>query len=226
MNFSGKTALVTGASHGLGLEVARLLSSAGVRVFALARSIEKANLPETVIKVPMNIRDLTSIDEAFAAIDSQTKTIDILVNCAGRMLLRPLEMTTREEIMNILGVNLKGNIYIAQEAYRRMLPQKSGFIVNVLSTTGLRGRENETIYAASKWGLRGFTESLRLEAKPHGILVSSVYPGGMQSETFWQDFPKKDISKYMKSSHVAEQIVHLLSVDSSMHCAELVIERN
>ncbi len=191
---------------GLGKEVAKQLDASGVTVIALARSIDKAGLPGSVVKVPLDIRDLQSIDEAFDVIDKHTKRVDILVNCAGRGLVKHLEETSREEIMDVFGVNLKGNIYIAQEVYKRMLPFESGHIVNVSSTTGLKARANEPIYAASKWGLRGFTESLRLAAVMHNIRVTGVYPGGMQT-SFWDGDEPRDTSQFMKPEDVASAIL-------------------
>jgi len=225
MNLSGKVAVIVGASHGLGKAIVELLAQEGVKVFALARSIEKTDLPESVTKIPLNIRDLQSLDQAFLEIDKQTKNIDILVNCAGKIVIKEFELVTREEIMDILGTNLKGNIYTAQEVYRRMLPQKSGHIVNVISTSGLKGRELETIYCASKWGLRGFTESLRLAAQPHGIRVTAVFPGGMKSDNFWASMPDKDVSDFMDPKLVAEQILHLIKSDPSLSPSSLVLER-
>lgn len=224
-SLSSKTALVTGASSGLGKAVAELLAKNGVKVFALARSVEDVSLPASVIKITCNIRNLDDLDAAFATIDDKTKTIDILVNCAGRALVKPLEETRREDIMDVFGVNLKGNIYIAQEVYKRMLSQKSGHIINVSSTSGIRARELETIYCASKWGLKGFTDSLRLEARPYGIRVTGVYPGGMNSEKFWKDGGAKNIAEFMSPTDVAEQILHILQASPKIAPTELIIER-
>lgn len=225
MDIGHKVAVVTGASHGLGKAVAILLAEEEVTVFALARTIEKTDLPKSVIKIPLNIRDLKNIDDAFASIDKKTDHIDFLINCAGRGLVKEFENTTREEIMNVFGVNLKGNIYIAQEVYKRMIPKKSGHIINVISSSGLKGREMETIYCASKWGMRGFTESLRLAAHKHGIRVSAVHPGGMKSENFWQVTPGKDLSGFIEPKQVAEQIINLLKIDSSISPSELILDR-
>ena len=223
-NLKGKVAVVTGASSGLGKEVAIQLNAAGVTVIALSRSIEKSDLPQGIIRVPLNIRDLQSIDAAFAAIDKSTKQIDILVNCAGRGLVKTLEDTSREEVMDTFGVNLKGNIYIAQEVYRRMLPAQSGHILNVSSTSGLRARADEPIYAASKWGLRGFTESLRLAAATHHIRVTGIYPGGMQTD-FWSGAEPRDTTSYMQPQDVAKAIIDMIKTPSSIAPSELVIER-
>jgi NADP-dependent 3-hydroxy acid dehydrogenase YdfG len=219
-----KVAVVTGASSGLGREVAIRLNRAGVKVIALSRNIEKADLPEDIIRVAFNIRDLQSIDDAFQAIDNHTQHIDILVNCAGRGLLKKLEETSREEIMDVFGVNLKGNIYVAQEVYKRMLPFKSGHILNISSTSGLRARADEPIYAASKWGLRGFTESLRLAASTHTIRVTGVYPGGMQT-AFWDREVQRDITDFMQPEDVAIAIIAILETPVSIAPSELVIER-
>lgn len=225
MSLKNKTAVVTGSSSGLGKAVVEVLATKGIKVFALARSIDKIKFPSSVMKIACNIRDLQQIDEAFQSIDKQTKKIDFLINCAGRGLVKSFEETTRDEIMDIFGVNLKGNIYIAQEVYKRMIPWKSGRIVNVGSTSSLKAREMEVLYAASKWGLRGFTESLYLEAKKHGIKVTGVYPGGMSSENFWKITPERDISTFMSPKSIAEQILNIVTSDSKISITEVVIER-
>lgn len=225
MVLTKKIAVVTGASSGLGKAVTELLANEGVKVFALARNIDQGQFPSSVIKVKCNIRDLQSIDNAFSEIDKETENIDFLINCAGRGLVKTFEETTREEIMDIFGVNLKGNIYIAQEVYKRMIPEKSGHIINVGSTSSIKAREMEVLYCASKWGLRGFTEGLRLEAKSHGIKVTGVYPGGMKSENFWKITPGRDISGYMDPQDIAEQILNLIKTNEHIATTELIIER-
>lgn len=220
---TGKTAVVTGASSGLGLEVARLLHAQGARVFALARRVNEADLPQGVVKVACNIRDLESIDRAFATIDAQAQRLDILVNCAGVRLIKNLEDTTRPEIMDVLGVNLKGNIYIAQEVYRRMLPHRAGYIVNVGSTSSLVPRADEPIYAASKWGLRGFTQSLEAAAAPDHIRVTGIYPGGMDTP-FWNGESARDTSDFMPPKDLADYITQLLGAPTTLAISECIIK--
>lgn len=224
MNTS-KTAIVTGASSGLGKAIVQQLSKEEWHVIALARSIEKNSFDQNVTKIACNIRDLANIDSVFSQIDKEAEKIDLLVNCAGRGLVKTFEDSTREEIMDIFGVNLKGNIYIAQEVYKRMIPYKKGQIISVGSTSSIKAREMEVLYCASKWGLRGFTESLRLEAKQHGIKVTGVYPGGMRSENFWKVVPDKDVSSYMSPEAVAKQIITVVNQDENVAIAEVVIER-
>ena len=215
---------MTGASSGLGKAVTELLSKERVTVFALARSIENTTLPSSVIKIPVNIREIESVDNAFASIDQKTQKIDLLINRAGRGLIKGLEETTREEIMDVLGLNLVGNIYIAQEVYKRMIPYASGHIINVSSTSGIRARADEPIYCASKWGLRGFTESLRLAAASHTIRVTGIYPGGMQTN-FWKGGEPRDTSHFMDPMDIAQGIVSVLTSPSSVSPAEYILER-
>ncbi len=220
-----KTAIITGASSGLGKALTQLLSKNGWSVFALARNIEKIELDKNVEKINCNIRDLSEIDKAFEKIDKKVSTIELLINCAGKGLVKSFEDTKREEIMDLFGVNLKGNMYVAQEVYKRMIQEKSGHIINVGSTSSLKAREMEVLYCASKWGLRGFTESLRLEARHHKIKVTGIYPGGMSSKNFWKVVPNKDISSYMKPKSVAKQIMNVVNQGDEVALTEVVIER-
>ncbi len=151
MSLSSKSAVVTGASSGLGKAVTEKLSNEGVKVFALARNVEKIDFQGSVIKITCDITDVSNIVEAFKLIDGQNQKIDILVNCAGKGLVKNLEDSTSDEIAQILDLNLKGNIMIAQEVYKRMLENESGHIINVISTSGIKARADETIYCASKW---------------------------------------------------------------------------
>ncbi|MEK7571785.1 MAG: SDR family oxidoreductase [Patescibacteria group bacterium] len=225
MNLSGKIVLVIGASQGLGKEMVNLLVKENVKVFALARSIQDSDLPSSVIKISVDIIDTKSIASAFEQIDKETQRIDILINCVGQGLIKPFESVTQAEIIETLSLNLQGNILMAQEGYKRMLRHKSGHIVNIISTSGIKGKASETIYCASKWGLRGFSEALRQEARKKGIRVSAIFPGGMQTENFWKISPEVDTKDFIKPKLVAEQIVHLLKTDPSISPSELILER-
>lgn len=218
-------ALVVGASTGLGKVVAELLAAERARVFAFARTIDQADLPASVTKIAMNIRDVHSIDDAFRSFDEQSDRVDILVNCAGRGLVKKFEEVTRADIMDVFGTNLKGNIYTALETYKRMLPNKAGHILNVSSTTGVNPKPSETIYAASKAGLIAFGEALRMEAAPHGIRVTTVSPGGMDTDFWTEEGMPPAGNSFMDPAHVAEQIVNLLKSPAMISPAHLIIQR-
>ncbi len=223
-SLKSKHIVVVGASSGLGKALAEQLSKEGTALYLLSRSIESSDLEFEANKINCDVTDSESISNAFKKIDRLTSQIDVLVNCAGIGLVKGLEATTQEDIERIIATNLTGTLYTSQEGYKRMLEKKSGHIINVSSTSGLRARPDETIYCASKWGLRGFTESLRLAATPNKIRVTGIYPGGMQTN-FWKGSEPKNLDAFMTPSDIAEQIVNVIKTPTSISPAEVVIER-
>jgi len=111
--------------------------------------------------------------------------IDGWINNAGLARHRAIADYSEDEIDSMLAVNLKGTILGSQAALRTMAPRRRGHIVNIISTAALRGIPSETVYCATKWGVRGFTQGLREEAAPSNIRVSAVLPGGVDT-AFWQ----------------------------------------
>jgi len=208
--------VIVGASSGLGLELSKLLKNNNL--FLLSRNINKTQLSGK--KISCDLKSLKSIKTAINSID---KPIDIFINCAGIELSKSLEKSTDQEITNVINTNLLGAIFISKYVYQKMLKKKQGYIINVTSTSGKKARSNETIYCASKFGLAGFTESLRLEAKENNIKVSTIYPGGMKTN-FWKN-SSKDTSNYMDPKHVAQQIVNLIQSNQKICPSELTIER-
>lgn len=224
MNKAPKNIVITGASSGLGKALAAQLSKEGVTLYLLSRTIEATEFSFEAHKINCDVRDPKSIVAAFHRIDALTEEIDVLVNCAGVRLVKGLEDTAQDEIEQLIATNLTGAIFSSQEAYKRMLQTKNGHIINISSTSGIKARPDETIYCASKWGLRGFTESLRLEAVSNRIRVTGIYPGGMQTN-FWKGNEPQNIEAYMKPSDIAEQIIQIIKSPISLSPSEVVIER-
>lgn len=219
-----KNIIIVGASKGLGKTLALLLHKDN-NLFLLSRKINKVKFSQkNITKIACDITSVESIREAFKKIDNLTKTIDVLINCAGVGLERNLETSTDMEIDKVIKTNLLGAIFVSREIYKRMLKQNKGHIINISSTSGKKAREGETVYCASKWGLAGFTESLRLEAQKHNIKVTVVFPGGMKTD-FYNNNPNKDTSGFMNPKYVAEQIVNLINSHPSTCPSQLVIER-
>ena len=224
MNIKNKNIVVVGASSGLGKALAERLAREKCNLFLLSRRIKKIKFPFPAIKITCDVTSPESIKKAFSLIDQKTNRVDILVNCAGIGLEKRLENSTEEEIEKVIRTNLMGLILVSREAYKRMLKNKSGHIVNISSTSGKKARERETVYCASKWGVAGFSESLRLEAKKNKIRVTTVYLGGMKTD-FYHHIPTKDLTGFMDPKYVAQEIVGLIKSDSSICPSEIVIER-
>lgn len=224
MELKDKNIVIVGASSGLGRALAELLANEQVNLFLLSRKIKGVKFPFPATKISCDVTKPKSIKEAFSEIDKKTDKIDILVNCAGVGLIKKLENSKTKEIENVVKTNLLGTIFASQEAYKRMLKNKIGHIINIASTSGKKARDKETVYCASKWGVVGFTESLRLEARANKIRVTTVCPGGMKTD-FYRATPEKDLSGFMDPKHVAQVIVDLIKSDFSICSSEVVIER-
>jgi NAD(P)-dependent dehydrogenase (short-subunit alcohol dehydrogenase family) len=174
----GKHAVVTGASRGIGLAVARTLLAQGARVTLMARDAEAlalaaAGLGEGAAWQAVDISDCESVAAAFA----RAGAVDILVNNAGQAASAPFLKTDAALWQRMLDVNLTGGYHCIQAALPAMLDAGWGRIVNVASTAGLTGYRYVAAYCAAKHGLVGLTRALALELATKGITVNAVCPG-------------------------------------------------
>jgi 3-oxoacyl-[acyl-carrier protein] reductase len=180
MSLEGKTAVITGASRGIGAAVARLLHERGVNLGLASRSGDSLGIDGAVAR-PTDVRD----PAALAALCDETAGrfggIDILVANAGVGAYLPVEELPQEWVDEMIDVNLKGTIYAVRAALPHMLGRE-GDIVSVASEAGRRGLPHETVYCASKFGQVGFIRSLDHELREHGIRCTNVCPGGVATD--------------------------------------------
>ena len=151
--------------------------------------------------------------------------MEYLFNNAGRGLFAKAQNSTSTLIDTIFEANLKGMILLTSEILRLTPQEQELTIVNIMSTSALLGRAEETIYCAAKWGARGYTEALRTELKGTKRNIIAVYPGGMKTN-FW-DIPgqDRDISSFMDPAEVAEKIVNAVIVTDKMFVTDITINR-
>ena len=189
MKLQDQVALVTGASHGLGLAIAKALAAEGSAVSCLARpgpGLDQAveGLRAAGAKAMAAPADVTSEQQVEAAVKStltQWGRLDILVANAGTWKGSPLHETSEADWDLLLDLNLKGAFFALKHATPAFIRQRRGTVVGIASLGGLVGQPGSAAYAASKWGLRGLLESAALELKPHGVRVSIVYPHNINS---------------------------------------------
>ena len=181
MNLKNKTILITGGSSGFGFELAKEFLKKEAKVIICSNNLENLKKAEKKLKsknLTIKKCDVRNYSEITALV-AEIKTVDILVNCAGLYAKDVLQNFDAEIIANILDVNLKGLIYFTKAVLPKMLKRNKGVIMNVGSLTGIHGKANQTIYAASKFGVRGFTESLADELAETKIKIVEIYPGPM-----------------------------------------------
>jgi NAD(P)-dependent dehydrogenase (short-subunit alcohol dehydrogenase family) len=182
VDLAGKTALITGANQGIGWAIAEAFAANGVRV--VVNYPDDSRYPDRIAElgadataVEADVGKLAAIEAMFAALDAQGIAIDILVNNAGifpRAGVLDLDEATWDAVHD---VNLKGTFFCAQQAARRMVPRRSGTIINLASVSAVEPDANGAHYCASKAGVVGLTKSLALALAPHGITANALAPG-------------------------------------------------
>lgn len=183
-DLAGRTALVTGASMGIGHDLVLALAHTGVRVAAAARTraaldglvAEARAAGGEAIAVEMDLTDRASIERAVAETDAALGGLDILVNNAGLGTNHDALDATEEEWDELFAVNVRGLFFACQSAGRRMVPRGHGRIINMSSQAGLVGIRRHAAYGASKSAVIGLTRVLALEWAPHGVTVNAVAP--------------------------------------------------
>jgi 3-oxoacyl-[acyl-carrier protein] reductase len=185
MTLNGKTAVITGASGGIGAAVARMLHERGVNLGLASRRGSDLGLPDTVAS-PCDVRDLDALTALCAQTADRFGGIDIVVANAGVGAYGPFLELSREHLDEMLDVNLKGTVYAIRAALPHMLGRE-GDVITLASEAGRRGLPYEAVYCASKFGQVGLTRALDHELREHGIRCTNVCPGGVATEFALED---------------------------------------
>ena len=180
MSLDGKTAVITGASRGIGAALARMLHARGVKLGLASRSGDDLGLAGAVAQ-PCDVRDLDALTRLCDATARVFGGIDIVVANAGVGAYGPFLELTREHLDEMLDVNLKGTLYAIRAALPHMLG-RDGDVITLASEAGRRGLPNEAVYCASKFGQVGFTRALDHELRERSIRCTNVCPGGVATD--------------------------------------------
>lgn len=222
-----KVVLITGASSGIGKEIAKLFLQKGYLLILSGRNNKGFDYAENNSDIDVVLGDITLAETRKKIIDliiSKHKRLDVLINNAGITFIQPFEENTEEQLESIYSTNLKAPILLTHDMYETMKSQKSGTIVFINSAAGKQGYPNHTMYSTMKFGLNGFSQSLRQEAKKYGIRVLSIYPGGVNTDLYNDLKDKPDVNQYMSPTKVAEIVVYL-SETSELSPDEISISR-
>jgi NADP-dependent 3-hydroxy acid dehydrogenase YdfG len=218
----GRVAVVTGASSGIGEATARALAADGYRVALLARRVDRLTtladeLDNGSIAVTADVTDRDSLVAAAHRVQDELGGADVLVNNAGVMLLGPFDTDQREDYRQMVEVNLLGTIAATEvflDQLKRDAQDRGGDIVNISSVAGRTARAGNGVYAATKWGLNGWSESLRQELLPD-VRVTLIEPGVVATELpghITHDETRQDVQAlYDKAEVTAADIAEVIA---------------
>ena len=214
VNLTGKSAIVTGGTRGIGRAIAKALVSAGANVAITGRietDIENALSqlnqfgPGTVSGYVCDVRNYEQVKSVFSAFGGA----DILINNAGIGIFAPVESMSPEDFRAVLETNVFGVFYCCHEAIPLMRQRGGGYIINISSLAGANAHPQMAAYNASKFGLNGFSEALMQEVRHDGIKVSYIMPGSVNTE-FGGDEPSDQKSWQLQPDDIAQVVLDLL----------------
>lgn len=227
----GKVILITGAAQGLGKATSRVLAHAGAQVIVADIQQEKGQETVNEIKqaggtahfLPLDVTDEEAIKSAFLFITENFRKIDVLINNAAIDFTKSILDLTVSEWDSAMNVNLRGPFILSKYAFQLMAEAQSGYIVNIISTACLRAWSEASVYHATKWGLRGFTQALLVEGRRFHIKVTSLIVGGMKTPFLLDRFPDIDQNCLQEPENVSQKILYLLSDESNTVVPEILI---
>jgi 3-oxoacyl-[acyl-carrier protein] reductase len=217
MQLSNARVLVTGGSEGIGFAIGEALASKGARVALMSRRSDPLESAARSIGATAILGDVGNEGDAARAVAVTVETfggLDILVNNAGFGTFQALVDIDTDSFLSVLRTNVTGAMFMAREAARVFVKQGSGNIVNISSTSGLKGGRGASAYVASKFALRGMTECWRDELRRHNVRVMLVNPSEVQTSFFSKVGREQEQSpKKLRGEDIADAIVGALEMD-------------
>jgi NAD(P)-dependent dehydrogenase (short-subunit alcohol dehydrogenase family) len=230
---SGKTAIVTGSSSGIGKAIALTFAHEGARVVVAAR---RQNLCEEVVtqirqgggeamSIPTDVTNELQVERLISETVRQFERLDILVNNAGIGGGGRIADATTKAFDEVMFTNLRGTFLCARAGFREMLKRNGGIIINMSSVAGVQAWAGTGIYSASKHGMMALTKAMADEGRPHQIKVCAICPGGVADELV--DAPPEEIERSGAISpfDVAETAVYLCTLGPNAIVQQVIVDR-
>jgi len=224
MELKNKVIVITGGSKGLGKALALSFIKEGSKVIVCSNNKkELRDLPKEIEWIKADVTKEKDMAKIIKFTLKKFGELDFWINNAGIWMPHlPIEEVDWKRAHDLIEVNLFGTVYGSKVALNQMRKQGSGMIVNILSTSALEGKLNETAYCSSKFAAMGFTKSLKREVEGTDVKVLAVYPGGMKTNLFDEKKPD-NYDKYMEPSFVADKIIENIKKDIPEE--ELILKR-
>lgn len=220
-----KTALITGASSGIGLAIATALQEKGFQVITTARREDQ--LPKGTTIFPGDLTDENFQDQLEEFIFQQFGKLDYLFNCAGMLETGPIETINIDKMVKMLRLNVESTFRLTYKMLKRFKQQSSGHIINISSVLGTKVRPTAGAYAASKFALEALSEALRMELAGTDIQVSCIEPGLVMTELHnaWEVHPREsmNIHEPLDVSNIVDAVLYIISQPAHVRIPKLMI---
>lgn len=234
-----RTALITGATSGIGEATARLLSSSGYRVILCGRRDDRLTKLKNefsavteVETLSFDVRDRKAVDDALESLPATWKKIDVLINNAGNAHgLDPVQRGDIDDWDAMIDINVKGLLYVSRKIIPWMTEVKSGHVINIGSIAGKEVYPNGNVYCASKFAVDAFTRGIRMDLNAFGIKVTGIHPGLVETEFSLVRFKgdeQKAASVYhgivpLSGKDIADIILYVLSAPDHVVLADITV---
>lgn len=213
--------VITGASDGLGLQLAKVFKEAGKTVINISRRPSKY----ADHNIAADLTDDSAITKVANEISAMDETIEVLINNAGVLSFRPLDQVTAAEVERVFATNIKAPMLLVGGLADRLRTDRSD-IINISSTVGLKAYPEQAAYGSSKWAMRGFSQNLQVELKDTNRVVSFCI-GGFKSKIAEKvtGQPLADPENWMDPEDIAQFVKQIVELPKNMEVTEIVIKR-
>lgn len=225
--------LITGASEGIGKAIAVELAKKGHELLLLARNTEKLNLVKdmcakegasSVSVYSVDLRDSQQLSDFC----QQLSELDGIINNAGIWQKKsPLDEIPESELLNVIATNLTGLISLTQKVLPLLRKSQNGFVINISSRSGYAAQAGQSVYSATKYGVRGFTEVLREDLLDSGIRVAGIYQGGTNTQMFnkaGENFAEEKLATFIPTEELAKVVSFLIERPKGVWLPEIKVE--
>lgn len=227
-SLQGKTAIITGASSGIGAAIAKVLSGEGANVVLAARRIDKLKEVEQIISsqgngkalaVRTDISNREDVENLVKKVEEAFGSIDVFVNNAGQMLSATVQSGKVEEWESMIDVNIKGVLYGINAVLPSMLERSSGHIVNIASVSGLEVTKTSTVYSATKFAVRAISTGLEKELARTGVRVTNISPGMVDTRLSKSSSDRKKL----EAEDIAKAVMYAVTQPDYVNVNEITV---
>lgn len=234
MNLKNKIVVVTGASDGIGKQIALKLAEQNTKLVLIGRdAIRLGSVAESCLKLgspkcefyQVDLRNSGELKTTTEKIASDFGGVDILINCAGVWAkVGGLEQLSEESIDENIDTNLRAVVKLTHFMLPHLKDSKEAAIVNVSSRSGYLAQAGQSVYSATKWGVTGFSEVLKVDLKGTNVRVATIHQGGTDTKIFEKAGDGRDTTKFTNPSDLAEVVVYMLSRPSKIWLHDVRVE--